>query len=105
MYDMQGVIQGGGLPQAPGGMMPGAAPSSGMPPGAPASPDPLKFGIDVCVSGLERLSDEARRLGDEAFSTETLTMATRLRKRQTKRQATMDSAVKQGQAAMILGQM
>lgn len=103
MYDMQSVI-GGAVPQM-GGMMPGAAPSAGMPTGAPADPDPLKFGIDAVVMALEKLSNDARRLGDEALSTETITMATRLRKRKAKREATTDAAIKQGQAQVILGQM
>lgn len=103
MYDMQGVL-GGAIPQQ-GQMMPGMAPSPGSPTGAPAQADPLKYGIDVCVLALEQLSAQARRLGDEALSTETMSMATKLRRRQQKRQATTDAAIEQGQAQVIMGQM
>ncbi len=103
MYDMQGVI-GGPIPQQ-GEMMPGMAPSAGSPTGAPAQADPLKYGIDVIVMGLEQLSAQARRVGDEALSTEVGTMALKLRRRQQKRQATADAAIQQGQAQVIMGQM
>lgn len=104
MYDMQSVM-GGPIPQQQGGMMPGAAPSVGMPSGAPVAPDPLKYGIDATVMALEKLSGDARRLGNEALSTEVGSMALRLRKRQQKRQSTTDAAIEQGQAQVIMGQM
>lgn len=103
MYDMQGVI-GGPLPEQ-GSMMPGMAPSPGSPSGGPMQSDPLKFGIDATVMALEKLSSEARRLGDEALSTEVGQMALKLRRRQQKRQATADAAFQQGQAQVIMGQM
>lgn len=102
MYDMQGVI-GGQMPQ--GEMMPGAAPSPGSPTGSAPAADPLKYGIDICVMGLEQLSAQARRLGDEALSTETAQMGLKLRRRQQKRQNVADAAIEQGQAQVIMGQM
>ena len=92
------------MPQQ-GQMMPGMAATPGSPSATPMQADPLKQGIDLMILGLEQLSAQARRLGDESLSTETITMATKLRRRLQKRQATADAAIEQGQAQVIMGQM